>query len=130
MFKIRPEQMTAFSEAARQSFEDRMVVHLQRFFPAQCESLGEGEVRIVIRCGIERAREYGIRAERDVCKYVDIMFAFGRDFDRNPDFPWARRILKERDYPSPSKKIDHLYDTAMQEALKAHHSGTSAQADK
>ncbi len=119
MFKIRREQMAAFSGAARQSFEDRMVVHLNRFFPAQCEALGESEVRIVISYGIRRAREYGVKAERDVCKYVDIMFTFGRDFDRNPEFPWAGIILKERSYPTPSRRVDHLYDVAMQEVLKA-----------
>ena|SRR5215203_6777882 len=118
MFKIRNEQMEVFSDAVRQSFEDRMVTHLNRFFPAQCEALGENEVRLVIRYGTRRAAEYDAKAERSVCKYIDIMFAFGRDFDRNPDFPWAKRILIDRPYPTPSQKIDHLYEVAMQEVLK------------
>ena len=78
---IRRRQMAMFSGTALQSFEDRVAAHLNRCFPDQCKLLGEPSLRGTIRYGIERASQHGINAEREVCKYIDLMVVFGRDFD-------------------------------------------------
>lgn len=112
--KIRPEQMESFSEAAVQDFEDRMVVHLEKFFMEQCEALGEDEMRKAIREGIDRAAGHGITAERGVCKYIDLMFAFGRRFDESRELPWAQKILNDQALDDPGTKVDRLYDEGME----------------
>ncbi len=106
-------------QAAAKDFEDRMVVHLNKFFPEQCEALGEPGTREEIRNGIDRAARYGIETERDVCKYIDLMFAFGRDFDTNPELPWAARILNDTKYESPTAKVEDLHQTAIWHAQRA-----------
>ena len=63
----------------------------------------------MIRYGVERAGSYGIGTERDVCKYIDLMFAFGRDFDKNQDLPWASRILEDDTLKSPTVKTERLF---------------------
>src|SRR5687768_3870557 len=75
---IRPAHMSTLSEASVERFETSMVVHLNKCFPDQCRALGEPRVRETIRYGIERASVYGITAQRDVCKYIDLMFVFGQ----------------------------------------------------
>ena len=35
----------------------------------------------MVQYGIKRAAVYGFTAKRDVCKYIDLMILFGRDFD-------------------------------------------------
>ena len=70
-----------------------MLVHLRKFFPKQCAALGELQLRETIGHGIRRAAHYGITAKRDVCKYIDLMIVFGRDFDSDKRFRWAREIL-------------------------------------
>lgn len=112
MFKIRREQKVAFREQALRDFEDRVVGHVERCFPERREVLGEGGVREVIRLGLERAAMHGIVAERDVCKFVDLMLVFGIDFDRR--CAWAREVLGENADADPFVKMSRLFERAME----------------
>ena len=111
MLTIRKEQMAALGAAQVKKFEDRMVTHLQKHFPEQCKKLGP-KLRELVAYGIERAGSYGIVAERDVSRYIDIMLAFGRDFDKDPNLPWAAAALNAKYPQGPSEKTDWLYDGA------------------
>ena len=53
----------------------------------------------------------GVQREEDVCKYIDVMFVYGRDFDRDPQYGWARTIL-EPENTDPSRKASFLLETA------------------
>lgn len=110
--KIRKEQMDVYSEAAVQDFEDRMVHHLEKCFPEQCEALGDAETRKAIREGIVLASDYGITLEPDVCRYISLMFAFGRNFDSDHHLPWPARILNDASTPDASTRVDRLYEAA------------------
>jgi len=90
-----------------------MVVHLNKFFPRQCKTLGEAETLEAIREGIGRAAGYDIVAERNVCKFIDLMFAFGREFDRDRNLPWAQEILNDESLPDPTKRIDRTYEQSL-----------------
>lgn len=109
MLTIRWEQMAAFRASAIKHFEDRVVVHLYKCFPNQCRSFGEKDLREIIQHGIGRAAKYGIIAERDVCKYIDFMVVFGRDFDRDANLPWASSVLNDPALNDPTSKIKRLY---------------------
>ena len=113
MLVIRREQMNILSWKMRKAFEDRMVLHLKEFFPDQCEMLGEKETRAAIRYGMERAETYGLGAESDLAKYLNTMFTFGRDFDRDPELPWASAVLNARDGSTPSERLARLYEVAI-----------------
>lgn len=113
MFRLRKKQMTAFSEAAILRFEDDMVRHAGRFFSDRCAQLGEDGVRAMIRGAIERAARYRIVSERGVCLYLNLMFVFGRELDRDPELPWAGRILNDPSIPYAAQRIDALYEEAM-----------------
>ena len=113
MVMIRRAQMTAFQDAALRDFERRMVLHLSQTFPAVCEPLGDAGVRESIQYGMQRAGSYGIAAERDVCKYIDLMFVFGRDFDKDPSLPWAAGILHDDDLGDASKRMEALSDAGL-----------------
>ena len=106
MLQIRQSQMKLFAKEEVRNFEDWMVGHIDRHFPSLSARLGETLLREVIRTGIARAAAYGIQSRPAVCKYVDLMIVFGRDFDTNPAYPWAARAL--RDWKSESGKIDAL----------------------
>jgi hypothetical protein len=112
MLTLRPSQVQVFSEAALKRFEDRMVVHLNKFFPGQCKTAAEPELRATIQYGIKRAAAYGIVGARDVCKYIDLMILFGRDFDKDPELPWASAALSATYPQGPSAKLNWLYDSA------------------
>jgi Domain of unknown function (DUF4123) len=107
---IRQAQFDLFSRVEAQKFEDWMVTHLQNFFPQQSQTLGESQIRELIWHGIKRAAEYGITAERDVCKFIDLMIVFGREFDRDKKSAWAGQILANR--KTARSKIRSLYEAA------------------
>lgn len=113
-FKIRPEQLRALEMSPRRVFEARMAAHLESFFEDQCARLGEGGQRSAIRYGLSRARRHGLTREREVCKYIDLMFTFGRDFDTRPDLDWVPEVLELN--CRPSVKMKRLMDAALEVA--------------
>ncbi len=108
---IRQEQMSAFRNADIENFEEWMLVHLKKFFPKQSHVAGDQRLRDTIRCGIRSSAAYGITAKRDVCKYIDLMVLFGRDFDTDRTYPWAGELLSQPG--NPQAKIKALMDSAM-----------------
>lgn len=109
MLTIRKEQMAVFREPAINDYVKRTVVHLNERFPEKCEALGEPKVRELIRYGIGRAASYGITAEGDVRRYIDLMLMFGPDFDQDPELPWAASILNNQALINPTTKVDRMY---------------------
>jgi hypothetical protein len=114
MFKIRPEQKAAFREDALHDFEERMILHVERCFPGRRVELGDEGLRQVIRRGIEQAASYGIVAERDVCKFVDLMLVFGVDF--HEERSWAKAILEDASIRDPVIRMRLLFERALDES--------------
>jgi hypothetical protein len=113
MFTIRKEQMEALADAGIADFEDRMMEHLFECpLSERCRAMGEAALRGLIRYGLQRAASYGIVTERGVSVYVDVMVAFGRDFDVDPTLPWAAAVLNDPSTRTPFERIDQLFDAA------------------
>jgi hypothetical protein len=111
MLLIRDEQLSALLGVRQKEYERRLAAHLRKYFSETCAELGEGGLRDAVRYGIQRAKSYGIDAERDVVKYLNLMFVFGRDFDTDPRFPWAASMLHSTDY-GPTLRINQVYSDA------------------
>ena len=114
MLTIRKEQMEALSEYKTKMFEDRVVVRVNGLFPEECEALEEPEVREIVQYGIQQAEQYGIVSEGDVCLYIDLMFVFGRDMDKDPELLWANEILNNERLSDPTAKVNRLYDAGLE----------------
>lgn len=113
MLTIRQEQLVAFSTEESNKFEKRLLHHLKKFFPAQYQAAGDVKMRELVKEGIHRAASYGITAERDSCKYVDLMIVLGPDFDKDPKLPWAEKILTSHALEDkPASKVEQLCDIA------------------
>jgi hypothetical protein len=112
MLTIRKEQLAVFGPLGKKAFEDRVIAHIKRIFPEQSEVLGEPKLRETIQCGTQRAAAHRIISERDVCKYIDLMILYGRDFDKDPNLPWAQSVLQNQAIRNPSSKIERLYKAA------------------
>jgi len=112
MLVMRTAQLEALRASAQQRFEERLMAHLGRIFPRPCAVLGEAGLRHLCRDGIARARTYGLRSERDLCKYLSLMLVFGHNFDREQ--PWAAEILQLGS--APGRRMERLYATAQERA--------------
>lgn len=109
MFKIREEQMNVLSQYMTKNFENRLVCHVKEYFPDEFQSLGELEVHDRVVYGIEKARTYQFTSENYICKYINIIFAFGdKDFDTNMSLPWATEILNNPNLKKTFFKIRAL----------------------
>jgi hypothetical protein len=110
MFTIRKEQLAILEKKEIEKFGERMVAHLRKVFPERSEVLGDNGLRDLIRYGVLRSASYRIVAERDVCKYIDLMMVFGRDFDQSRQYSWAAAILNAK--KGPARKMKVLFKTA------------------
>jgi hypothetical protein len=112
MLIIRKEQMRAMALQSLEEFESRLTAYITEDFPEQAEALGTANLRKAVHDGVNKALDYSFETERDLSKYVYIMFTLGRDFDKDPEFPWAGEILRA-DSGSPLR-MERLYDAARQ----------------
>lgn len=108
---IRREQIRAMAAPQIERFLSRARDHVAEQFPEQHAALSAAELSDAVRHGFERASEYGLESERDLLRYQTLMFFFGRDFDRDPRFPWARQILTGPG--TPAEKTSHLQTEAL-----------------
>ncbi|OQY28744.1 MAG: hypothetical protein B6244_06175 [Candidatus Cloacimonetes bacterium 4572_55] len=115
MLVIRKQQMDALSQVVMDTFEDRMVAHLYDTFPEKCAEMGESSVREDIQYGVQRSAQYGIEAERDVCRYIDVMFVLGRDFDNDPSLPKIRAILIDQNIKYARTRMDTIFELIVED---------------
>jgi hypothetical protein len=119
MLTIRKEQLAVFGLPGKKAFEDRVVAHIKKVFPEQSQSLGEPKLRETIQYGTQRAAAYKIISERDVCKYIDLVILYGREFDKDPKLPWAQSVLQNQALRNPTSKIERLYKAAKKQENRA-----------
>jgi hypothetical protein len=97
---IRAEQIEALARPGLERFVRVAVEHVRTHFAALAASLGEPEVERGVRHALARARHHGFETERDLLGFVTLAFVFGKDFDTDPEHPWAAEILASRE-PAP-----------------------------
>lgn len=113
MLVIRQSQMDALSQGAMRRFEDDLIGHFRQHLPAHHAQLGDEGTREAIRHGVQRARAYGIESEPDVAVYVRHMFLFGRDFDVDPQLPWAAHALTQGPVGSGAARVGRLAQASL-----------------
>lgn len=96
-----------------------MLVHINKFFPEHYEALGDDNCRELVTLGIKNAEVYDIVNERDVCKYIDLMVSFGVEFDKNPELPWAAKILNDKSRENSTEKTEALFKTGIRHLEKS-----------
>ena len=118
MLVIRAEQTVALGASVKRRFEREMADHLSTFFPEQCAALRDDELSLFIQTTVDRALGYGINRERDVCKFLDVAMALGKDFDRSGEHPWSREILSDEMLVG-QEKIERLVQGALKVTTEA-----------
>ncbi len=90
MLKITRIQMELMKSIALNLFVDRMVNHLNQFFPNHCQVVDNQKLKNFIHVSITKAATYNIVKECDVVKFIDLMVAVRSDFDSDP---YLQKIL-------------------------------------
>ncbi len=95
VLQIRDEQNAALLVASRKSFEERTLVYLRTNWGRQTKDVPDDELREFIRGCRARAESYNITREVDAVRFIEVCVVLGEDFEKSPDFPWARTILRD-----------------------------------
>ncbi len=95
MLTIRKEQMQVFQQAAMRRFEEEMLAHCKRFSEGLCAAIGDKQVHLAVQGAIRRCDGYGFTNRGPIRLFIEMMFLFGSAFDTDPQYPWAKDILKE-----------------------------------
>lgn len=109
MLIVRRAQIEPFKAHLREPFVLRAVAHVRAFFPAECAALSDEALVDVVREGIVRAEHYGFACERDATRFLNLMFTFGRLFDRDPTLGWATCLLARAGRANPASLMNRLY---------------------
>lgn len=112
MLTIRESQRKTFEERAQQAFEDEMVAHLAEFSPPLFKTLGEAQMRVAVRFGVDRAAAHDFSFRGPVRLYLEMMLLFGSYFETDPQYPWAAEMLKNRDVEQ-MERAESLYEKIM-----------------
>jgi hypothetical protein len=100
---IRSDQMKVLERCMMRGFEDRVYASLCRNWPSTVGALGEEDVRESIRVGIDRAATYRLQTEREVMRFIDMMYRLGHQFDRDTRYSFAAEVLSSRELSSVAK---------------------------
>jgi hypothetical protein len=95
MLIIRKAQMKVFEEQSRKRFENLMAEHLAEEYPEKVEEMGEEGTKKLIARGIDDAGRYGIDAERDVARYIELMVEIEPAWPNTRRMAWADGLLKD-----------------------------------
>jgi hypothetical protein len=114
MLQIHKEQYEILKQKGGGAFENLMLEHLADFSPPLYKTLGEKQLRIVIRSGIERAENYGFNQQGSVRTYLELMLLFGSYFDTDPQYPWAGEILADANEAEQMELAEQLHERTME----------------
>ncbi len=90
-------------------FARRLVTHLKAVWPAECAELGDSALDEIVNNATKRAASFGLSAEYDIVRYMDLTFLLGKDFETNPLAAWTRPILGDPSL-APAAKMDRVYE--------------------
>jgi hypothetical protein len=117
MLTIRNEQLAVLGKGGAEHFRRQAVEYLRKVAPAVCAAMSEQHILESVDHAIAMCKLHGFAREVDVLRYLNLMYVFGFCFDRNPEFPWASRILNDRS-KSPRARLDWLCSRALYEASR------------
>jgi hypothetical protein len=95
--------MQVLAQQMAEHFVSRVYEHVTKTHAGLVQSTPEDAVRQSIRAGIRRAGTYGIRAEYDVVRFIDLMYLLSPDFDSDPTTLWVHRLLDDPDLRAADK---------------------------
>ena len=112
MLIIRDLQMQVLGEAQLHAFGKDTVEMLRAQFSAACAQFSDTELRDTVALALRKAREHGITARADILRYINVMYTLGCDFEDDPDYPWAREIMRHPRMRGGSK-VSRLVDRTL-----------------
>lgn len=98
--KIRSSQMDTLNAHSMKKYKSKLCRHLRQYDPLLCEAAGSEALEEAVDLGVQRAHECSFTLNGPIRTYLEIMFALGSDFDRDPQYFWLKSWLQPQErYP-------------------------------
>ena len=114
MLSIRNAQLERMAQPEWEALLDLMCAHAARNFPALA-ALPDGALRAEVTGTLRRARQYGLRATRDVCTFLNLACEYGWRFDEMPKYAWMRASLLDEAAGAPPARLEWLVRRCIRE---------------
>jgi hypothetical protein len=112
MLVIREEQVAALRRACARELERALCRHARTHF-ARARELEDAALHDLVAKSVQRAIERGMRSERSLYRFINLVMAYGAEFDADPALAWMRQYLDDADVPDPEERLARLHTAAL-----------------
>ena len=116
MLRFTTDQQAQLNHSGFERFVEEVRAHLEQYFPRLHGLRGPDKTRAWIRYGVEQARGYDIVQDRDVRRFIDLLYARGIGFEQQDEHSWIRDILNNEERTG-RWKMDRIQDVLSDDGL-------------
>jgi len=109
LYEIRRQSSEDLTPERARGLVSEILRRIKELFPLRCKVIGDECMALLMRSAVSSAIGYGIRSARGISLFAALMLVAGAGFDRDPQLPWASRILSDPAIDSPSDRVNRLY---------------------
>jgi hypothetical protein len=95
--------MLVLAGAMRNNIAERVAECVAQTRPAKIQEVGNVSFRKLIALCMEKADLYGLEGERDLVTLAEFLVDISPEFDRTPEYAWARSLLSDSTLDSSFK---------------------------
>ena len=103
MLTIRTEQMAVIEKLLYTSYLDRMADYIAKEYPRQFQAMGRVGTSEFVTAAIQKGRRNHIETQGGVAVLIELMIAFGENFQNSPHKDWANELLAHPTLPAQIK---------------------------
>ncbi len=105
--RLSQKQLEQMNQAKHACFDQRLLAHLQRFFPESLQGMDVAAQQQFAALCRQSAARYGYSAPDEVTRWAGLVAELGADFPQPPEHGRYRHLLEQRG-PLPAQRLDNL----------------------
>ncbi len=111
MLIITNKQIRMFDEYMLRQFAERIIKYLKNHFVQNVSKFENEELISLIVRAINKAKQYQLSTEWDICRFAQYQFLCGENFEQKTSGEWAIKILKNANLSEKTKmdRMDYHY---------------------
>lgn len=114
---LSQEQLEQMTQAKQTDFEQRLLVHVQAFYPDCLLNLDAGAQRTWAASCRASAAHYGYSSSADVTRWASLLAELGSDFPNGPGHEAYRSLLAQSG-SLPAQRLDNLINELQRQLLR------------
>jgi hypothetical protein len=105
--RLSQAQLEQMNQAKHACFDQRLLAHLQRFFPEALQGMDAATQQQFAALCRQSAARHGYSAADEVTRWAGLLVELGSDFPQAPEHDAYRQLLEQRG-PLPAQRLDNL----------------------